>query len=212
MSVLRYCCFRWLVYVEHLYSSPRGPWLVLWCLYDLFMFRVVLWYLPVSPWPWSYTFACMISVRSNRGRHTPLYAPFTYAHKTISRSSKSKPPENSRMFHLSLATYAMTIIAFEAKARYVHWTSESTHYGHHLRLVVIIQSRAHRTTLYLLMTWLVDQLNAPRGTSSVASHYLTTIVPTYRLVSTLHLHSKIHKIHSYKKQSWWWWCAYHPAI
>ena len=84
--------------------------------------------------------------------HTPLYAPFTYAHKTISRSSKSKPPENSRMFHLSLAIYAMTIIVFEAKARYVHWTSESTHYGHHLRLVVIIQSRAHRTTLYLLMT------------------------------------------------------------
>ena len=24
--------------IEHLYSSPRGPWLVLWCLYDLFMF------------------------------------------------------------------------------------------------------------------------------------------------------------------------------
>ena len=23
---------------EHLYSIPRGPWLVLWCLYDLFMF------------------------------------------------------------------------------------------------------------------------------------------------------------------------------
>ena len=135
--------------------------------------------------------------------HTPLYAPFTYAHKTISRSSKSKPPENSRMFHLSLAIYTVTIIVFEAKARYVHWTSESTHYGHHLRFVVIIQSRAHRTTLYLLKTRLVDQLNAPRGTSSVASHYLTTIVPTCRLVSTLHLHSyKIHKIHSYKKQSW----------
>ena len=32
-------------------------------------FRVVLWYLPVSPWSWSYTFACMISVRLNRGRH-----------------------------------------------------------------------------------------------------------------------------------------------
>ena len=49
-------------------------------------------------------------------------------------------------------------------------------------------------------TRLVDQLNAPRGTSSVASHYLTTIVLTYLLVSTLHLHSyKIHKIHSYKK-------------
>ena len=24
--------------IEHLYSSPRGPWLVIWCLYDLFMF------------------------------------------------------------------------------------------------------------------------------------------------------------------------------
>ena len=81
------------------------------------------------------------------------------------------------MFHLSLAIYTVTIIVFEAKARYVHWTSESTHYGHHLCLVVIMQSRAHRTTLYLLMTWLVDQLNAPRGTSSVASHYLTTTCP-----------------------------------
>ena len=118
-------------------------------------------------------------------RIPPLYAPFTYAHKTISRSSKSKPPENSRMFHLSPAIYTVKIIVFEAKARSVHWTSESTHYGHHLRFVVIIQSRAHRTTLYLLKTRLVDQLNAPRGTSSVASHYLTTIGPTYRLVSTL---------------------------
>ena len=47
--------------------------------------------------------------------HTPLYAPFTYAHKTISRSSKSKPPENSRMFHLSLAIYTVTIIVFGGK-------------------------------------------------------------------------------------------------
>ena len=83
--------------------------------------------------------------------HRTLH-PFHVRTQTISRSSKSKPPENSRMFHLSLAIYAMTIIVFEAKARYVHWTSESTHYGHHLRLMVIIQSRAHRTTLYLLMT------------------------------------------------------------
>ena len=110
-------------------------------------------------------------------------------HTTISRSSKSKPPAHSRMFHLSLAIYTVTIIVFEAKARYVHWTSESTHYGHHLRFVVIIQSWAHRTTLYLLKTRLVDQLNAPCGTSSVASHYLTTIGPTCRLVSTLHLDS-----------------------
>ena len=77
------------------------------------------------------------------------------------------------------------IIVFEAKARYVYWTSESTHYGHHLHFVVIVQSWAHRTRL-------VDQLNAPHGTSSVASHYLTTIGPTYWLVSTLHLH-----VHSY---------------
>ena len=90
------------------------------------------------------------------------------------------------------AIYAMTIIVFEAKARYIHWTSESTHYGHHLRLVVIIQSRAHRTTLYLLKTRLVNQLNAPRGTSSVASHYLTTVGLTCRLVSTLHLHLHLH--------------------
>ena len=35
-----------------------------------FICRVVLWYLPMSPWYWSYTFACMISVWLNRGRHT----------------------------------------------------------------------------------------------------------------------------------------------
>ena len=56
--------------IEHLYSSPRGTWLVLWCLYDLFYFRVVLWYLPVSPWSWLYTFACMISVRLNHSRYS----------------------------------------------------------------------------------------------------------------------------------------------
>ena len=120
--------------------------------------------------------------------YTPLH-PFHVHTQTTSRSSKSSPPENSRMFQLSLAINGMTIIVFEAKAWYVHWTSESTHYSHHLCFVVIIQSRAHRTTLYLLKTWLVDLLNAPRGTSSVASHYLTTIRPTCRLVSTLHLHS-----------------------
>ena len=38
-------------------------------------FRVVLWYLPVSPWSWSYTFACMISVRLNRGRHKLVSEP-----------------------------------------------------------------------------------------------------------------------------------------
>ena len=89
------------------------------------------------------------------------------------------------MFHLSLTIYTVTIIVFEAKARYVHWTSESTHYGHHLRFVVIIQSQAHRTSLYLLKTRLVDKLNAPRGTSSVAAHYLTTIGPTCQRVSAL---------------------------
>ena len=121
--------------------------------------------------------------------HTPLYTPFMYAHKLSPCPLKVSPPAHSRMFHLSLAIYTVTIIVFEAKARYVHWTSESTHYSHHLCFVVIIQSWAHRTTLYLLKTRLVDQLNAPCGTSSVASHYLTTIGPTYRLVSTLHLHS-----------------------
>src|SRR5215216_3602358 len=127
--------------------------------------------------------------------HTPPLFPFHVCTQTISRSCKSTPPAHSRMFHLSLAIYIVTIIVFEAKARYVHWTSVSSHYGHHLRFVVIIQSRAHRTALYLLKTRLVDQLNAPCGTSSVASHYLTTIGPTSWHVSTLHLHS-------YNKQSW----------
>ena len=93
------------------------------------------------------------------------------------------------MFHLSLAIYTVTIIVFEVKEGNTHWTLESTYYGHHLCFVVIIQSRAHRTALYLFKTRLVDQLNAPRGTSSVASHYLTTIGPTCRRVSTLHPHS-----------------------
>ena len=52
-----------------MYSSPRGPWLVLWCLYDLFMFRVVLWYLPVSPWSWPYTNHARKCVRSRSGTH-----------------------------------------------------------------------------------------------------------------------------------------------
>ena len=112
--------------------------------------------------------------------HTPPLCPFPVCTQTISRSSKIKPPAHSHMFHLSLVIYTVKIIAFGAKARYVHWTSESTHYGHHLHFVVIVQSRAHCTTLYLLKTRLVDQLKAPRGTSSVA-----------RLVSTL--------LHSYKK-------------
>ena len=41
-------------------------------------FRVVLWYLPVSPWSWSYTFVCMISVWLNRGRHKLVSEPTAY--------------------------------------------------------------------------------------------------------------------------------------
>ena len=52
--------------------------------------------------------------------HTPPLRPFHVRTQTISRSSKSKPPAHSRMFHLSLAIYTVTIIVFEAKARYVH--------------------------------------------------------------------------------------------
>ena len=40
--------------------------------------RVVLWYLPVSPWSWSYTFVCMISVRLNWGRHKLVSKPTAY--------------------------------------------------------------------------------------------------------------------------------------
>ena len=42
---------------------------------------------------------------------------------------KVSPLENSCMFHISLAIYTVMIILFEAEAGYVHWTSESTHYG-----------------------------------------------------------------------------------
>ena len=45
----------------------------------------MLWYPPVSPWSWSYTFACMISVRLNRGRHKLVSEP------TACRN----PPSNS---------------------------------------------------------------------------------------------------------------------
>ena len=76
MSVLRYCCFRWLVYDRALVFEPSRP---LACIMKLvwliFICRVVLWYLTVSPWSWSYTFACMISVRSNWGRHKLVSEP-----------------------------------------------------------------------------------------------------------------------------------------
>ena len=76
MSVLRYCCFHWLVYDRALVFEPSRPltcnMMLVWLIY---VFRVVLWYLPVSPWSWSYTFACMISVRPNRGRHKLVSEP-----------------------------------------------------------------------------------------------------------------------------------------
>ena len=197
--------------ITKLYGGVRTLICIAWCP-QWYLFRTVNLYIFIL-------YTKLVIIKRNEEHLSlhrippPLYALSRMHTKLSPGPLKVSPPAHSRMFHLSLAIYTVTIIVFEAKARYVHWTSESTHYGHHLRLVVIIQSRAHRTTLYLLMTWLVDQLNAPRGTSSVASHYLTTIMPTCRLVSTLHLHSyKIHKIHSYKKQSWWWWCACHPTI
>ena len=50
-----------------------------------FEFRVVLWYLPVSPWAWSCTFACMISARLSPGPHKLVSEPTAYR----------KPPSNS---------------------------------------------------------------------------------------------------------------------
>ena len=71
MSVLRYCCFRWLIYDRALVFEPSRPLAcIMMLLWLIFIFRVVLWYLPVSPWSWLYTFACMTSGRLNRGRHT----------------------------------------------------------------------------------------------------------------------------------------------
>ena len=35
-----------------------------------FVSRVVLWYLTMSPWSWSYTFSCIISVWLNWGHHS----------------------------------------------------------------------------------------------------------------------------------------------
>jgi hypothetical protein len=53
-----------------------------------FMSRVVLWYLPVSPWAWSCAFACMISARSIRGRHNLRYQ-IRHEGNGISKSPKS---------------------------------------------------------------------------------------------------------------------------
>ena len=143
--------FRVSTYIQHYKVIWRSTKANLYCMVPTMIF------IPHCEFVYFILYTKLVIIKRNEEhlslhRIPPLYAPFTYAHKTISRSSKSKLPENSRMFHLSIAIYAMTIIVFEAKARYVHWTSESTHYGHHLRLVVIMQSRAHRTTLYLLMT------------------------------------------------------------
>ena len=86
MSVLRYCCFRWLVYDRALVFEPSRPLAcIMMLLWLILFFRVVLCYLPVSPWSWSYTFACMISVRLNRGRHKLVSEP------TACRN----PPSNS---------------------------------------------------------------------------------------------------------------------
>ena len=55
MSVLRYCCFRWLVYDRALVFEPSRPLACIMMLVRLiYVFRVVLRYLPVSPWSWSY--------------------------------------------------------------------------------------------------------------------------------------------------------------
>ena len=74
MSVLRYCCFRWLVYDRALVFEPSRPLACIMMLVWLIC-RVVLWYLPVCPWSSSYKFACMISVRLNRGRHKLVSEP-----------------------------------------------------------------------------------------------------------------------------------------
>ena len=74
-TCLTYVCTQILLLpLTHLWSSTciralEAPGLYYDACMTYLCCRVVLWYLPVSPWSWSYTFACMISVRSNRGRH-----------------------------------------------------------------------------------------------------------------------------------------------
>ena len=86
MSLPRYCCFRCLLCIWAYVFEPSRPlacnMMLVWL---IFICRVVLWYLPMSPWSWSYTFACMISVRSNRGRHKLVSEP----------TACRKPPANS---------------------------------------------------------------------------------------------------------------------
>ena len=93
MSVLRYYCFRWLLCIRVYVFEPSRP---LACNIKLVLFqfvsRVVLWYLPMSPRSWSYTFACMISVRSNRGHHTPAAANSMMMPVDIAPALRRKTP------------------------------------------------------------------------------------------------------------------------
>ena len=75
MSVLRYCCFRWLLCIELVFEPSRPLACNIKLVLFQFVSRVVLWYLPVSPWSWSYTFACMICVWLNWGHHKLVSEP-----------------------------------------------------------------------------------------------------------------------------------------
>ena len=121
----------------------------------------------------------------------PLYAPFMYAHKLSPGPLK-----------VSLQKIHACFIFL---SQYMQWRSlylkrkHDTYIGLQNPLITVTiyvywLLYSHGLTVQLCICSWHDQLNAPHGTSSVASHYLTTIVPTCWLVSTLHLHSyKIHK-------------------
>ena len=113
--------FLHIYYITKLYGGVRTLICIAWCP-QWYLFRTVNLYIFIL-------YTKLVIIKRNEEHlslsiaYPPLYAPFTYAHRTISRSSKSKPLENSRVFHLSLVIYAMTIIVFEANAPYIHWTS-----------------------------------------------------------------------------------------
>ena len=86
LAFLRHLCFNLCLFSDIVASADScvpsyvfGPSRPLACNIKLVLFwflsRVVLWYLPVSPWSSSYTFECMISVRLNRGHHKLVSEP-----------------------------------------------------------------------------------------------------------------------------------------
>ena len=114
-------CFRISTYIQHykvIWRSMNAciAWCPQWYIFRTMNLYILILYIKV------------VIIKRNE-EHLSLHRippppvrPFHVCTQTISRSSRSKPPAHSRMFHLSLAIYTSMITIFEAKARYVDWT------------------------------------------------------------------------------------------